>query len=65
MNNNKRLYLEQNKPRICFDSMQQELADLFDIIHPYQHWDDSHHTATNVKRIFRDKYNNDISNYVK
>lgn len=64
MSNNKRMYLEQNKPSISFNDMQEDLLILFDIIHPYQHWTDAHHTTASIKRNFRNRYNNDISNYV-
>jgi hypothetical protein len=45
--------------------MQEELSFLFDVINPYQHWIDAHHTTISIRRNFRIKYNNDISNYVK
>ena len=65
MNKYKRLYIEQNKSNLKVAETQEELSLLFDIIYPYQHWIDAHHTTASIKRAFRHKYNNDISNYIK
>ena len=65
MNKYKQMYLDQNKPSLKSTDMQEELSFLFDVINPYQHWIDAHHTTASIKRNFRIKYNNDIRNYVK
>lgn len=65
MNKYKQMFLEQNRPKGGQGEMQEELSFLFDVINPYQHWIDAHHTTASIKRNFRIKYNNDIRNYVK
>jgi|LauGreDrversion4_2_1035121.scaffolds.fasta_scaffold116694_6 hypothetical protein len=65
MNKYKQMFLEQNRPKGGQGEMQEELSFLFDVINPYQHWIDAHHTTISIRRNFRIKYNNDISNYVK
>jgi len=65
MNRYKEMYYEQNKSRDANGMMQEELDFLFDLIHPYQHWIKAHDTTASVKRYFRNRYSNDINNYVK
>ena len=65
MNRYKQMYLEQNGPNAGTHETQDELAFLFDVIHPYQYWYDAHVTTASVKRRFRIKYSNDINNYTK
>jgi len=65
MNRYRQMYLEQNSPKGVMHEMQEELSDLFDMVHPYQHWTDAHVTTGSVRRHFRLKYDNDISNYTK